>query len=111
LVCGVKKGSRGIDVHASGPLPACRLPADHFEFTRVRLDFEHCDAVVTAVRIVEEPPAGVDADLRGGVGAGNRGLKLPRVPGALGRCYLRRRCRFAAGGSSLDPCPAPATVL
>src|ERR1700730_18513491 len=73
LVCGVKKGSRGIDVHASGPLPACRLPADHFEFTRVRLDFEHCDAVVTAVRIVEEPPAGVDADLRGGLGAGKVG--------------------------------------
>ena len=56
-----------------GHSPRVDFPADHFEFTRVWLDFEHCHAVVTAVRIVEEPPAGVDADLRGGVGAGKVG--------------------------------------
>ena len=37
---------------------------------RGRVDREHRDAVVTAVRVVEKSSARVDADLCGGVGAG-----------------------------------------
>src|SRR6202035_3922150 len=73
LVGGIKKISRWVDVHPAGPLTARRLPTDHFEFAGFRLDLEHCHAVVSAARIVEEPAARVDADLRGRIGAGEIG--------------------------------------
>jgi hypothetical protein len=56
LVGGIKKISRRVDVHPAGPLAARRLPTDHFEFAAIRLDLEHCHAVMSAVRIVEEVP-------------------------------------------------------
>src|SRR5712692_5482081 len=70
LVRGVKECPRGIDVHSARPLPSRRFPADDVELARGRVDREHRDAVVTAVRVVEKSSARVDADLRGRVGAG-----------------------------------------
>ena len=64
LVGCIEESSRGIDVHPARPLPACRFPANHLKLARVRIDFEHRDAVVTPVGVVEalccmdrQPPA------------------------------------------------------
>jgi len=64
LVRGVKECPRGIDVHSARPLPSRRFPADDVELPRGRVDREHRDAVVTAVRVVEKSSALVDADSR-----------------------------------------------
>src|SRR5580765_8471483 len=57
LVGRVEECPRGIDVHPARPLSARRLPADHLELARVGIDLVHRDAVVTPVRVVEEPAA------------------------------------------------------
>ena len=57
-----------------GATAAREFPADYFKLTGLPVDFEHRDAVVTAVRVVEKPPAGVNTGFCGGVdAAGNRG--------------------------------------
>src|SRR6516164_6275092 len=56
LVGGIEECSRRIDVYPARPLPAGRLPTDHFEVAGFRLDLEHRDAVMTTVRGVEETP-------------------------------------------------------
>jgi hypothetical protein len=45
-------------LNLSPPPAGCgsRLQTDHFEFAAIRLDLEHCHAVMSAVRIVEEVP-------------------------------------------------------
>jgi len=69
LVGRIEERPRRVDVHPARPLPARRFPSDHVELTRVRVDLEDRDAVVTAVRGVEELSIRVDTDLRGGVEA------------------------------------------
>src|SRR5206468_9039075 len=63
LIGDIEVRPRWIDVHSARPLAERRFPADDVELARGRVDREHRDAVVTAVRVVEKSPARVDADL------------------------------------------------
>src|SRR5262245_4628793 len=69
LIADVQERPGRVDVHPPRPLSLGRLPGEYLELARVGIDGVHRDAVVAAIRVVEELAARMDPDLGGGVGA------------------------------------------